>query len=275
MPVESRAAGMGGVLQRGAPASVAWLAVADGVSCETALGGCFLTPAVSYAPNEYRELTQAHECGIQYSAMALPGRIRRLLKADPDLTVEQIAGALGVGAGKVERAMPALKKPVQRNVGGASASTPTPPTPTPSEEPIELKVGDRVATSARQAGVIVSSRPIDGGGFEYLVFWGPGDESWYSGTQLIPIRAHQKRQIVGPEDLIKNLALLKMRRRFNDVLYSYQASRTVMQPHQFRPAVKFLENPSHRLLIADRKDRPIWAAERQSPHLFALISRHH
>ena len=147
--------------------------------------------------------------------------------------------------------MPALKKPVPRNAVGSPASTPAPPTPTPSEEPIELKVGDRVATSARQAGVIVSSRPIDGGGFEYLVFWGPGDESWYSGTQLIPIRAHQKRQIVGPEDLIKNLALLKMRRRFNDVLYSYQASRTVMQPHQFRPAVKFLENPSHRLLIAD------------------------
>lgn len=183
--------------------------------------------------------------------MALAGRIRRLLKADPDLTVEQIAGALGVGAGKVERAMPALKNLTPRNAGGSSASTPTPPTPTPSEEPIGLTVGDRVTTSTRQAGVIVSSRPIDGGGFEYLVFWGPGDESWYNGTQLIPIRTPHKRQIVGPEDLIKNLALLKMRRRFNDVLYSYQASRTVMQPHQFRPAVKFLENPSHRLLIAD------------------------
>ena len=194
--------------------------------------------------------------------MALAGRIRRLLKADPTLTVGQVADALGVGAGKIERAMPALKKPVPRNVIGLvgavgaiaatmSASTLAPHTPTPSEEPTRLKVGDRVTTGARQAGVIVSSRPIDEGGFEYLVFRGDGDESWYNEAQLIPIRALEERQFVGPADLIKNLALLKMRKRFNDVLYSYQASRTVMQPHQFRPAVKFLENPSHRLLIAD------------------------
>ena len=44
--VEPRAAGVGGVLQRGAPASVAWLVESDGVSCGASPGGGLLNPLI-------------------------------------------------------------------------------------------------------------------------------------------------------------------------------------------------------------------------------------
>ena len=57
--VEPRVAGVGGVLQRGAPASVAWLVESDGVSCGASPEDGLLNPrAVSYVWGEYSGLTR-------------------------------------------------------------------------------------------------------------------------------------------------------------------------------------------------------------------------
>ncbi|HET8523781.1 MAG TPA: helicase-related protein, partial [Thermomicrobiales bacterium] len=53
------------------------------------------------------------------------------------------------------------------------------------------------------------------------------------------------------DDLVLQLALAKLRHPLTDALYAYRASRTLYEPYQFRPALKFLRNPNQRILIAD------------------------
>ena len=47
------------------------------------------------------------------------------------------------------------------------------------------------------------------------------------------------------------MALIKLRSNLSDTLYSYRATRTNVEPYQFKPAMKFFESPNHRLFIAD------------------------
>lgn len=53
------------------------------------------------------------------------------------------------------------------------------------------------------------------------------------------------------DDLLRDLALVKLRKPQSDMLYAINASRTKFEVYQFKPAVKFLANPDQRLLIAD------------------------
>ncbi len=89
------------------------------------------------------------------------------------------------------------------------------------------------------------------GDSEYLVYFGPGEDQWISGHALSTVSETLPIRTVGRPELMRNLALVKMRVGFDDVLYSYLASRTQVEPYQFRPAAKFLDSASHRLLIAD------------------------
>ena len=60
--VEPGAAGVGGVLQRGAPASVAWLADSDGVSCAATLGEGLLLLASSAATGVDKPSCGVYDC---------------------------------------------------------------------------------------------------------------------------------------------------------------------------------------------------------------------
>jgi len=53
------------------------------------------------------------------------------------------------------------------------------------------------------------------------------------------------------EDLLCDLALVKLRRSLGDTLYALYGSRTKFEVYQFKPALKFLANADQRLLIAD------------------------
>ncbi len=52
-------------------------------------------------------------------------------------------------------------------------------------------------------------------------------------------------------DLLRNLALVKLRKPLTDNLYALYGSRTQFEVYQFKPALKFLSNPDQRMLIAD------------------------
>ena len=47
------------------------------------------------------------------------------------------------------------------------------------------------------------------------------------------------------------IAWTKLRHPLTEVLYSFQASRTLFRPYQFKPVLKMIEGDEHRLLIAD------------------------
>ena len=112
--------------------------------------------------------------------------------------------------------------------------------------------GERVGLIARpeQIGTVQMHRVGPNNAVEYRVSFGPGDAQWLNEHALAPLE-EMPLHWVGRQDLMCNLALVKMRGGFDDVLYSYLASRTIVEPYQFKPAAKFLDSASHRLLIAD------------------------
>ncbi|KRC92585.1 hypothetical protein ASE25_04465 [Terrabacter sp. Root85] len=52
-------------------------------------------------------------------------------------------------------------------------------------------------------------------------------------------------------DLALTLTWTKLRHPLSDVLYSFNSSKTLFRPYQFLPALKILDSPTGRLLIAD------------------------
>ena len=47
------------------------------------------------------------------------------------------------------------------------------------------------------------------------------------------------------------MAWTKLHHPLTDVLYSFQASRTLFRPYQFKPVLKMIQGEDHRFLIAD------------------------
>lgn len=56
---------------------------------------------------------------------------------------------------------------------------------------------------------------------------------------------------VTAQEFLRDLLIFKMRRPLSDTLYSYSMSRTNFEAYQFKPAIKFLNNPYGKILIAD------------------------
>src|SRR5262249_1362838 len=54
-----------------------------------------------------------------------------------------------------------------------------------------------------------------------------------------------------PAEFQQALTTLKLKRPLEQNLYSYLASRTDLQPYQFRPVLKLLNSPYGRMFIAD------------------------
>ena len=107
----------------------------------------------------------------------------------------------------------------------------------------------------RRRGIILGE-PIDSNGrWQYEVFF--GDEKRYvAEADLLVVSEFEfdaSGQIVFGKlkDLLRHLALVKLRNPLSDNLYSLYASRTKFEVYQFKPALKFLRNPDQRLLIAD------------------------
>lgn len=96
------------------------------------------------------------------------------------------------------------------------------------------------------------------GEYYYRVFIEANRQPWYSEGDLVQKATERDPLIRAEKDLwgtagsfLTYLTLKKLRNPLTDVLYSYQASRTDLYPHQFIPLLKVLDSPHQRILIAD------------------------
>ncbi len=195
--------------------------------------------------------------------MAMVDRIRQLLSMKPGLTAEQITGILAYPEQDVERILRTTLRGEVFNINGRFSLNPSPEHQAIRSQQLSgnsdsatlpaFERGDAVRLRAdlNQKGVVIDVDALAEGGGSYRVFFSQHHIAWYNEEELIPVEEPVGRHIIGRDDFIKNLALVKMRGQFSDVLYSYLASRTIVQPHQFRPVAKFLESANARLLIAD------------------------
>ncbi len=133
--------------------------------------------------------------------------------------------------------------PAPTNQQPATPSTPELPNP-------QFESGQEVVVHAnRERGMITKPPFWSQVEWQYEVFFSGRDRRIYRESDLsLP------KYISGWSDrgdLLRNLAFIKLRRPLSDNLYGLYGSRTQFEVYQFRPAVKFLNNPDQRLLIAD------------------------
>ena len=123
-----------------------------------------------------------------------------------------------------------------------------------SEVTVAFDIGEgvRLRTEPNKLGMIQRSRDLPSGQRHYLVFFNATDQSWHPAHDLeLASSTDESPQVAGGSKFLRDLALIKMGSRLTDTLYSYSASRTNVEPYQFKPALKFIDSPNQRLLIAD------------------------
>lgn len=103
-------------------------------------------------------------------------------------------------------------------------------------------------TRPAQQGAILQSE-YRHGGFQYRVFFDANNQGWYPEISLMPV--DETPRATDGSKFLRDLLLIKLRSNLSDTLYSYRASRTNVEPYQFKPATKFFESPNQRLFIAD------------------------
>ena len=131
--------------------------------------------------------------------------------------------------------------------GGTSQPYTLPISPTPEVQPPPVfNVHDRVKLKADgRSGIVIEVLLGD----QYQIFLSGDEQPIVPGHALETIQAEHK--IVGGREFLRDLLLYKLQRPLSDTLYSYAASRTNFEVYQFKPVVKFVNNPTNRILIAD------------------------
>lgn len=85
--------------------------------------------------------------------------------------------------------------------------------------------------------------------WQYEVFFSAEDRQVFKETDLKLYESSFKWG--GLSELLRDLALVKLKRPLREHLYALYSSRTKFEVYQFKPVLKFLANPDQRLLIAD------------------------
>jgi len=126
----------------------------------------------------------------------------------------------------------------------------------------KYKVGDKVQdiTDPQRIGIVSQVDQYHADIQYYRVFWGGGEETTISELHLRlyvqnasiidKIKAGEIDDYDAFQRLLTYQRLLKEHPLRNNI-YAFNASRTRLMPHQFKPLIKFLESPKSRLLIAD------------------------
>ena len=86
-------------------------------------------------------------------------------------------------------------------------------------------------------------------GWQYEVMFSAADKVIFSEEDLVPVV--KKTKFGNATDLLRSLLLIKLKNPLSDHLYGARSSRTEFHVYQFKPALKFLNNPDQRILIAD------------------------
>lgn len=110
-------------------------------------------------------------------------------------------------------------------------------------------------------GLIKSLGSVHAGLQYYVVFWGgiagtktvsEQDLQLYQATNT-PEENLLNGNLAGYQDFQRLMTLQRLKRRhpLRNNIYAFNASRTRFYPYQFKPLIKFLDSPHHRLLICD------------------------
>lgn len=102
----------------------------------------------------------------------------------------------------------------------------------------------------KRGRIIEEPRALDSS-FEYLVGFGGDEEGWYQEDDIEPTLGGMLPRWEKRDHFLCDLLLAKLKNPLSDSLYAVSASRTIFEAYQFRPVLKFLNNPDQRILIAD------------------------
>lgn len=121
--------------------------------------------------------------------------------------------------------------------------------------------GDKVKdpTSLGRDAVVIDGPSLVGGTHYYLIVTSSGEEAWYPASDLqntapardSPVGWLTERSLADPDHLARAVTQLKLTSSLTDLVYSFSSTRTVFRVHQFKPVLKVIESPDHRLLLAD------------------------
>ncbi|MFF4166304.1 DEAD/DEAH box helicase [Streptomyces sp. NPDC001741] len=163
----------------------------------------------------------------------------------------------------------------------------TPKPEVPSIEPVHA-VGDVVRVTGRgSAYTVVRARPVGGNVVQYTLRGVDGRSIKVFEDDLEAVAAvcdDPEQWILGSPasaaETALTLTLAKLSTPLTDTVYSFQSSRTVFRPYQFRPVLKLMNSDRQRLLIADEvglgktiEAGLIWNELEQRTHLTRRATR--
>lgn len=120
----------------------------------------------------------------------------------------------------------------------------------------KFAVGSRALTVPDGLDVEIKNRSFDAASWSYEVRGPSGIQSVLE-SKLAPAEFTDDPEdwvhgeVASAERLGATLTRTKLKGRFADTIYSFQATRTVFRPYQFKPVLKLLQSGQARLLIAD------------------------
>jgi len=101
-------------------------------------------------------------------------------------------------------------------------------------------------------GVVIERRPSPSGSIDCLVFFATDDLVWFPESSLVVVRpTNAQPGLVQATEFFRDLAIVKLKNKLTDTLFSVQASRTSLEPYQFKPVLQFLQLANQRLMLAD------------------------
>ena len=109
----------------------------------------------------------------------------------------------------------------------------------------------RLIHDREQVGTVRDNPIATNGGWQYKILLN-GKYIFFAEADLVPFDdTPPEPEPAILDDVLRHLLLTKQSHRLTDNLYALYASRTKFEVYQFKPALKFLNNPDQRLLIAD------------------------
>lgn len=121
--------------------------------------------------------------------------------------------------------------------------------------------GDLVVnpTDPSKTSVIIGGPRQVGGTDFYVVLLADEEQAIYPASELVarasdpdnPVSWLTDRPLLDPHSFARSITQLKLTAGLTDMVYSLSSSRTAFRVHQFKPVLKVIDSPVHRLLLAD------------------------
>ena len=120
----------------------------------------------------------------------------------------------------------------------------------------ELNDMVRLRAEPSLVGVVREILALEGSGYQYKVFFSIDDQRYVNEADLQPLVETLLEEVTFRvrrhlDDLRREILLAKLKTPYGENLFSLRASRVEFHPYQFKPVLKLLYRPDHRLLIAD------------------------